>query len=137
MYLFIATAERKESHIFLVKNGKIVCEKNISLEIGRRNVLKDIDDLLAHAQTKPSAIKGIAVVSGPGQFSCLRTGIIIANTFGFVLSIPVAPIQLSLYDQKDFLNKGLARLARTKKFSPCIPAYGSEPNISKPKVRGA
>jgi hypothetical protein len=63
----------------------------------------------------------------------LRTSISIVNTFGYALNIPVVGVQECEYEGKDFFSIGLEKIKKVKKFQPIAPAYGKEPNITKPK----
>ncbi len=132
MYLFIATPTNAESVIFLADTASVAVSLRRSIKRGeRRNPLKDIDAVLAKRRVTPKALAGIAVIKGPGQFSSLRTGLSIANAFGCVLGIPVAGIYLEKYFDEEFFRRGIAALARKKKFAPVYPDYGAEPNITK------
>lgn len=100
------------------------------------DVLLGIDTLLKKFNRTPRDLKGIVALSGPGQFSFLRTSTVIANTFGWVLHIPVVgvygPDNMS---ETEFLKKGIAKLSRAKQFRPITPKYGKEPNITKHRTR--
>ncbi|MBI4272368.1 hypothetical protein HY621_00765 [Candidatus Uhrbacteria bacterium] len=101
----------------------------------RPDLLVMIDRLLRKAKTDAKKIKGIVVVTGPGQFSSLRTSIAITNTFGFALRIPAVGLEKHEFVSRDtFITKGLAKLKKKKRFTPISPAYGKEPNITKPKA---
>lgn len=161
MHLFIHAAERNNAFLMLVGKSKefyqnkeplkskeliefltfddhIVHKKCIT---GRKtktpDILIEVDALLKKFKCKPQDLKGICVLSGPGQFSFLRSGIIVANTFGLALDIPVVGITGDeFHNEKDFVLKGVRKLVRIKRFHPVEPAYGKEPNItiSKKKI---
>ena len=38
-------------------------------------------------------IKGIAVLNGPGEFSTVRQGVVMANSLSWATGLPIAPIQ--------------------------------------------
>ena len=97
------------------------------------NVLVAIDKLLKLKKITPQKIKGLTVALGPGNFSSLRVGITIANTFGWVLNKPVVGVAGEYEETNDFIVAGLAKLKKIKKFKPVAPEYGAEPNISQSK----
>lgn len=98
-------------------------------------VLQGIDTLLKKFCLNPKDLKGICVLSGPGQFSFLRTSVVTANTFGFALRIPVVGIESTEFaTEKEFVEKGLKKLNLKKSFHPIVPAYGKEPNITMPRL---
>lgn len=100
------------------------------------DVLRGIDTLLKKFNVKPCNLKGICVLSGPGQFSFLRSSIVIANTFGWTLHIPVVGVYGSDdMSEIEFLKNGIAKLSRAKQFRPIAPKYGKEPNITKHRAR--
>lgn len=161
MYLFIHAAEREHSFLMLVgtskewkKNKEINKSKELlsfltfddvivfthQLPFRRKkspDVLRGIDELLKKFNVKPRDLKGICALSGPGQFSFLRTSVVTANTFGFALHIPVVGIEsVGFATEKVFVEKGLKKLKLKKRFHPVVPVYGKEPNItvSKKKV---
>ncbi|MDO8571996.1 MAG: hypothetical protein Q7R79_04925, partial [bacterium] len=85
-------------------------------------------------QCTPKKIRGVVVLSGPGQFSYLRTGIAVANAFGYALNIPIIGISAAQNSTpEDFFKNGLKKLLKAKKRKIIIPEYGSEPNITKGK----
>lgn len=135
MHLFIDTAQRDATTIALIRSKKILYKK-VSSDPTKKSgdVLFQIDSLLKKNHTSAQKLRGIIVVAGPGQFSSLRTGIAIANTFGFVLKIPVVGILKGdgvMGD--DLILRGLEALRNKKRFSPVTPLYGKEPNITQAK----
>lgn len=80
---------------------------------------------------KVRRLQCIAVVRGPGPFTAVRTGIIVANTLGWMLSIPV----VGIVSERPLTDSDIDRLhsPQGKTFRPVRPAYGREPNITKPK----
>lgn len=133
-HLFIFRKSSEESSLVLW-DGKNRFTKKIKETLGvRKNVLKEIDLFLRARKVVPLHILGIVVYSGPGQFSFLRTSISIANTFGYALKIPVVGVEESEYTkEKDFFSVGLEKIQKIKEFCPVAPAYGKEPNITRPK----
>ncbi|MBI4239659.1 hypothetical protein HY620_01570 [Candidatus Uhrbacteria bacterium] len=122
--LFINSAHRENSYIILTHDAI-----RKQMKVVDRNVLAACDALLTKEKVALKKLKGIVVVTGPGQFSSLRTGITIANTLGFACSLPVAGVKLA--DTLDaMLNSGLQKLAKLKKFRPLGAEYGQEPNIT-------
>ncbi len=135
MYLFLDTADASDAHIYVHKKNSLVSLNVSRTAKARPDLLVMIDRLLRKAKTDVKKIKGIVVVTGPGQFSSLRTSIAIANTFGFVLHIPVVGLRKNEFSSReDFITIGLAKLKKKKRFTQVSPEYGMEPNITKPKA---
>lgn len=132
--ILIHTAKPEESRVHLGEHGRAT-SRSVPFKQGTRgDVLATLDALLKAKKKYIASLEGIIVVTGPGHFSCLRTGIAIANTIGFALDIPVVGIEAD--DQmadKELFERGIKLLARKKKFTSVAPAYGKEPTITKPK----
>lgn len=134
MILCIDTALRDASLIILKVGDKEYVRRFSSSNAHQPDALREIDSVFKKAKADPAQLTGIAVVIGPGQFSALRTGIAIANAFGYALQIPVVGVSKDdSNDQARFIASGLAKLKRKKTFSPVMPEYGREPNITTPK----
>ncbi len=76
---------------------------------------------------------GICVVSGPGSFTAIRTGVLIANLLARLLNKPLVGIPIS--EAHDLVQLS-AQLA-THHFplaSYVKPEYDTEPNITLPKT---
>jgi hypothetical protein len=76
-------------------------------------------------------LESIAVVRGPGSFTGIRTGIVTANTLGWVLSVPVRGVQKSCALAN--LRERTARFRSAGQFA--LPFYAAPPHITKPKSR--
>lgn len=77
------------------------------------------------------ALRGIAVVSGPGSFSGLRLGIMVANTLGWAKHIPVAGLELKAGESwENWCKRACKKLLKVKPGRLVAPAYGKEPNIT-------
>lgn len=132
MILIINSATPQESRVLLVI-GDTVSKKSILSRDGKRgDVLAVIDALLRARKVKIESLKGVVVVTGPGHFSYLRTGISIANTIGLALNIPVAGLTTDEFSSDaELIEKGQAKLKKINKFKSIVPAYGKEPNITQ------
>lgn len=129
--------KNKELLSFLTFNDVIVFMQPLPFHRKKSpDVLRGIDELLKKFNVKPRDLKGICALSGPGQFSFLRTSVVTANTFGFALRIPVVGIESTEFaTEREFVEKGLKKLNRFKRFHPIVPVYGKEPNITLPKKK--
>ena len=135
MKLFINTSTPDTAALMLV-NDETSIEKVLlpMIDNQRADVLVEIEKLLVKHYLKPNDLNGVVVVTGPGHFSYLRTGIVIANTFAFALNIPVAGIALEEFsDDEEWVAHGLAKLQDKNNSVPIMPQYGAEPNITTPK----
>jgi hypothetical protein len=122
--------------MFELSDGKIILAREAYL-VGRsqaEKLLPKFDSFFKKQKLKIKDLEGIVVVSGPGGFSSVRVGVILANTLSYSLNIPNVGIKVSesktLEDQ--FLS-GIKKLKKMKGFKLVKPEYGRAPNITKPK----
>ena len=132
MILIINTADSEKIFIGLAKDGKLVVQKEFKAKYRQaEKLLPEIDRL---TKKQASKLDGIVVVSGQGPFTALRIGVIIANTLGWALRIPVVGIKLDEFNNvDDLIKKGLSKLEKIKPGNIIEPFYGKEPNITKKK----
>jgi len=72
---------------------------------------------------------GICVVSGPGSFSSIRTGVLIANLLSRVCCLPLYAVHADeAMDLAGLTDK--LRLGKLKSSSYVAPEYDREPNIT-------
>lgn len=161
MYLFIHAAQREHAFLMLVGTSKefnknkeskkskellefltfddvIVFVHRLPFRKSKPpDVLRGIDAVLKKFHFAPKDLKGICVLSGPGQFSFLRSSVVIANTFGWALHIPVVGIESAeCATEKEFVTRGLLSLQGAKRRgNPVFPQYGKEPNITLSKKK--
>ncbi len=129
--LAINTAAEDESAVFLFDGEKIVKEK---IRGQKDKLLFLIDKVLRKRKKTAKDIRGVLVVSGPGSFTAVRQGVVGANAFGYLLGVPVVGVKLDEFkNENEFLKIGYEKMTKAKKGIVVLPAYGREPNITKPK----
>lgn len=101
-----------------------------------------VDKLLKGAKVKLSALTGVVVATGPGGFSAVRSGVVVANALGLALGIPVAGVEGEFAGVQDLLGsdrfpQALKSLrtskSRSNRPSFARPSYGAEPHITSAK----
>lgn len=98
---------------------------------GSEFLLGLIDQLLTNQHASLKQLKQIIVVLGPGPFTAVRTGIVVANTLGLSTNIPVRGIRSSETLHITQLTSFNRRASGKKVFHPVHPWYGKQPNITK------
>lgn len=79
-----------------------------------------------------SNLRGVCVVSGPGSFSSVRAGVLIANVFARVRRLPLIGVTVREADDLSRLSERLG----AGDFLPVSfvePVYDAEPNITLPR----
>lgn len=139
MQLFIDTSDGGCFYIAsFYNNGTIAGEKRIH---GRfppsEKILPGIDQLRRQPSGATTAtISGIVVVTGPGGFSSLRSGIVTANALSYAFDVPIVGVLKRSGETPAQLNRrGRKKLLRQGVITPVVPQYGSAPTITKPKNR--
>ncbi|MBU2236272.1 tRNA (adenosine(37)-N6)-threonylcarbamoyltransferase complex dimerization subunit type 1 TsaB [Patescibacteria group bacterium] len=136
MILFINTSQAEEATL-LLDDGKRIFEHSFATGFNRTDtLLKHISVFLTKRKVETKELEGVVVVTGPGPFTSLRIGVVVANTLGYALNIKIAGIKSTEFNSDDMLvKKGKALLADAKNFQIVEPFYGKAPNITKPKKR--
>ncbi|MBU0596837.1 hypothetical protein KJ641_02735 [Patescibacteria group bacterium] len=125
MYLLIDLAEKDLIHVSLFDQKKIV-ERSFSGP--NRDLLLSVSKFLEEEKFKKENIKGIMVVVGEGGFTSTRLAVTVANTFGYVLHIPLLAINR---DQVEDVQSLIPKLLKQTAGKYISATYSGEPNIGK------
>lgn len=99
------------------------------MKTDHREMLTAIAEVLTSLDTAPEQLSAIGVVVGEGRFTSTRITATIANTFRFVLRIPVFGVEKQLVDAV-ISGEDIKIPADVGYLSP---AYSAAPHIGKPK----
>jgi len=80
----------------------------------RSNLLLFVQRALQRTKKNVRDLDSISVVPGPGPFTSVRTGVVVANALAWALGVSVHGIKKK----------------RGARFHPVMPVYGGEPNIT-------
>lgn len=137
MILFINSCQPERIFIGLQKND-IFLKKNYPCSdfFKSEKLLVYLDGFLKEHRVKLSDSKGMVVVSGPGSFTSVRLGVVVANALGFSLNIPVVGVKTTEFKATEgLISLGVDKLKKAKKGAIVSPFYGKPPNITKAKSR--
>lgn len=127
-WLFIDTTKAGEYRVGFLAPGKV----RVSAGTGRSNSYLPALAKLLKGQDW-DAVDGLCVVQGPGSFTAVRTGVLIANLVARLRRKPL--VGVSVEDAQDLdslaerIGQGLFPLS-----GYVAPAYDAEPNITLPKT---
>lgn len=133
MTLILQTNVAGILHVWLARGPKDIQAFEQTVEWhGSDQALTFLDRALEQQKKRLVDIRKIIVVRGPGGFTAVRTGLIIANTLSAEFHIPVVGVvSKQLLTMKRIIlllsNRGQKKLVR--------PYYGKAPNITKPKLQ--
>ncbi len=126
MILFINTnSKNKIQFLMMNTSGDILDVEEKDIEIAdSQNILKYLDEFLVKNNFNKSDIKYLSVVNGLGINMNFRIGIIITNTLGYVLKVPIIPILSSDFSDINEVPDIILERIKNKKYD-CIvkPEY--------------
>jgi hypothetical protein len=124
-WLFIDTHELGTLRIGWLQGSRL----RIRARQGRGQALLPLIEKLLRQQETP---EGIYVVEGPGTFSSIRTGVLVANLLARLWQRPLVPLSA---DEAGDVSALVARHEQKKQqaVSYVAPLYNAEPNITKKK----
>lgn len=130
MYLFINTTEQGKIRIALFNSKGLVSSINKSGTVKlTEKLVFFITQLLKKQKIEFKKLKGIVVVTGPGSFTSVRIGCVIANTLAQVLNIGIYGAHADSLNTDQLILKSIKKLKKNKYV---IPFYDREPNITIP-----
>ncbi|MDP2656203.1 MAG: hypothetical protein Q8P11_01420 [bacterium] len=137
MYLIINTAYKDKAWIALADEAGVKSVVSVVPEgNGHMDPLVGVEKGLKENGVTLESLEGIIVNSGPGAFSALRGGIVVANTLLFALGIPVVGIPMP--DDRPSAQTALLGIMACKGApigNVVEPEYGREPNITVTKEK--
>lgn len=126
MILFINTNSKNKIQ-FLIMNslGEILCQKEEEIELNdSQNILYLLDCFLKENNFNKKDIEFLSVVNGIGINMNFRIGIIITNTLGYVLNIPIIPILSTEFETLNKIPEIILEKIKNKKFNSIVkPEY--------------
>jgi len=128
MYLLLDLSQRDTIHLALFDEQLIEHKKYSGMN---RELLSSVDNFLSLQNVKKEEIGGIMVVVGSGSFTSTRIACVVANTFAYVLQIPLLAIgEDKINDVQDLIPELLTQ----PKGQYISATYSGEPNIGKKKL---
>ncbi len=130
MYLLLDLSVRDTIHLALFNEQVIEHKKYSGMN---RELLGCIDDLLNNFPPKKGGkggvgIDGIMVVIGAGSFTSTRIACVVANTFAYVMQIPLLAIS---EDKIEKVQEFIPELLKQPKGQYISATYSGEPNIGQ------
>jgi tRNA A37 threonylcarbamoyladenosine modification protein TsaB len=127
MFLFIDPSEKNHIRLALFDEDNFFEKK---IEASNNKLLASIDAFFRERTFQKEALRGIVVVVGAGGFTSTRLATTIANTFGYVLRIPLLAISK---EQATDVQTRIPELLEQPRGQYISATYSGEPNISRKK----
>ncbi|HNV97479.1 MAG TPA: tRNA (adenosine(37)-N6)-threonylcarbamoyltransferase complex dimerization subunit type 1 TsaB [bacterium] len=130
MILYIDTTQREFIKLALIKERDIfLLDKKVDSKQSE-NLLELLDKFLKSKRLKLKNLKRVIVNTGPGSFTSVRLGVVLANTLSYALKIPVIGFsEKEIITQEDMLK--LSDFKAEHEFVK--PFYYKEANITQKK----
>lgn len=131
MILVIQTNVSGQLSFWLIRQQEILRKKHLPIVWhGSDRALVVLDELLRQARITVHQLKRICVVRGPGSFTSVRIGLILANTIGALTGIPL----YGVVKKTTLTEAEVIQLSeKTGKRGVMVrPWYGKAPNITRP-----
>ncbi len=137
MILYLDTTEPGRILVGLVAKQEMISKLELTGEFHQsERLLSLIDKLLKRNKASLKDLTGIIVIIGPGGFTAVRLGVVIANTLGFALNLPIAGLTKFPDSQAvRLIAEGLKLIRDRRPGEGVQPVYGREPSITKPKLK--
>lgn len=121
MYLYINTCINNNITVGLLdKKGAFSKKLTKKIKYDQSDSLLGLIDSL-----KFKDFSGVVVVVGPGPFTSVRIGVVVANAISWAKNIPILGVR----------SGGEIDIAKLKRFKLQLPFYSKEPNITKPNKK--
>ena len=127
MYLLIDLSNQDSINLSIFNESK----RFDKVFAGRnRELLLCIEKIVKSRNYKVESLHGVMVVVGTGSFTSTRVACVVANTFAYVLDIPLLAIK---NEEVDEVQKMIPKLLKQKAGHYLSATYSGEPNIGKKK----
>jgi len=105
-------------------------EKYSTWHSNKVDPLSKIDQLLNQNQFQKEDVKYIVVNRGPGSFTGVRLGLVIANIWANFKNIPTLGISKKNFNITELAKYGYQQRKKMKINQMILPYYGKRPNIT-------
>jgi tRNA A37 threonylcarbamoyladenosine modification protein TsaB len=128
-WLLIDSSDRASFRVAMIpQTGEILERASQGI---RASVLAELHELIHPSDI--SSLSGIAVVYGPGSFSAIRSGVLIANLLSRLYHLPL--YGFTKEEASNMIDIRRQLVSGTKETSSYVsPLYDAEPNITQKKV---
>lgn len=129
MMLFLDTSDQEQTSLYLLDDNAIRVHIWESRFDQSEKLHSEIAKFLKKYKIPLQKLTKLGVVTGPGQFSRIRTGVVTANTLAYALEIPIVGVRK--------LGTGINFSAvRKQKGQKSVEVYYDRaPNITKSKKK--
>lgn len=124
--LLLDARDRETALLGVVQDGTLTHVRSIPIFGATHRILATVRSLV-----KPSDICGIVVAAGPGSFTAIRMGVVVANALAFGLNVPLAGVRLPLDLPPSRESLGSLARVRPRTRGLVQPVYTRPPSITK------
>lgn len=128
-YLFINTVNEKRPSFLAFNNDGYILYSYKFVD-KQEDLARELNSFLKKEKIQLAKIRAMLVISGPGSFSASRAGVVLANSFNFVDSIPILSVKDAGGGTEELVKNNLHGLKRIKKTAVAEVYYQKEPKIT-------
>lgn len=132
MILYINTTERDFLKFALIDKSEVFLSINNIGNKQSENMIFLLNKFLKSRRIKLTSLTKIIVNRGPGSFTSVRIGVVLANTLSYSLKIPIIAVDnFSPIKKEDYLEL----LSHDSKEEFIKPFYYKEAHITMPNIK--
>jgi len=131
MLLIINTTPSDYLAIILADKNSFKVKKIRSRFNSAEMLVPAIDKFIKSQKLSIKKLSGIGVVTGPGGFTGVRSGVAVANALGWSLNLPIAGLRTDQFSgNMDLVGKMLKLIKDIPHGRLVMPYYDRAPNIT-------
>lgn len=129
--LLLDSRDRSVAYLGLSEDRKVVRAVGVPVLGATHRILSAVRRLAKNT----GSIAGIVVAQGPGSFTAVRMGVVVANAVAFGLHIPIAGVRVSAQIRPSRRSLALPASVTPRQRGIILPLYDQPPSITRRKQR--
>lgn len=129
MIVLLIRTDQPQAELYLYNDNKLLAKKIWLADRSLATTInKQVQLLLDEAGKDWTEITGLGIYSGPGSFTGLRIGHVVANTMAYSLSLPIVGS-----GGEDWISNATSRLKAKANDNIALPNYGAPARVTMPR----
>ncbi len=128
--LLIDSRDRETAFIGTAEGGEVRMARRVPIFGATHRILTAVRRLV-----KSSEISGVTVAVGPGSFTAVRMGVVVANALAYGLSVPILGVRIPTSEPPSRHTLDILAARPAGKRGIVLPVYARPPSITKRRKR--